>query len=117
MMADTTQVSCEDISDTLRAMRSIDDKIIYELNLATPTQSFRNEVDPSTHCKELHEQLNKTYEQRGAMIQTCLSESRAKVRIIQAEVEQKKDNPLILRKLRSEQSKVCFLLYDIIFEE
>ncbi|XP_071535505.1 protein MIX23 isoform X4 [Panulirus ornatus] len=56
MMADTTQVSCEDISDTLRAMRSIDDKIIYELNLATPTQSFRNEVDPSTHCKELHEQ-------------------------------------------------------------
>ena len=34
-------------------MRSIDDKIVYQVNLATPTISFRNEVDPKSNCKEL----------------------------------------------------------------
>ncbi|ROT62180.1 putative coiled-coil domain-containing protein 58-like, partial [Penaeus vannamei] len=55
-MAETNTVSCEDITDTLKEMRAIDDKIIYELNLATPTQSFRNEVDPRIHCKTLYDQ-------------------------------------------------------------
>lgn len=38
-------------------MRTIDDKIVYELNLATPTQSFRSEVDPKAHCADLYRQV------------------------------------------------------------
>ncbi|XP_042224098.1 protein MIX23-like isoform X3 [Homarus americanus] len=116
-MAATTPVSCEDITDTLQAMRAIDDKIIYELNLATPTQSFRNEVNPENHCRTLHERLSKTYEHRGAMIETCLNESRVKVRSLQAEALHKKENPQILRKIRSEQSRIRELQNEVTIEE
>ncbi|XP_042224099.1 protein MIX23-like isoform X4 [Homarus americanus] len=113
-------------------MRAIDDKIIYELNLATPTQSFRNEVNPENHCRTLHERivsellmwyrrgaltLSKTYEHRGAMIETCLNESRVKVRSLQAEALHKKENPQILRKIRSEQSRIRELQNEVTIEE
>ncbi|XP_045602915.1 protein MIX23 isoform X2 [Procambarus clarkii] len=116
-MAATTQVSCEDITDTLQAMRAIDDKIIYELNVATPTQSFRNEVDPSIHCKSLYDQLNKIYDQRDSMIETCLSESKMKLRSIQLEASHKLDDPRILRRLRTEQSKIRELQNEVTIEE
>lgn len=38
-------------------MRAIDDQIIYQLNLATPTASFRKEVDPTEKCKDLYTQV------------------------------------------------------------
>nr|XP_053653965.1 protein MIX23-like isoform X1 [Cherax quadricarinatus] len=105
------------LKDTLQAMRAIDDKIIYELNIATPTQSFRNEVDPRNHCKSLYDQLNNTYEHRGSLIATCLSESKMKLRDIQAEASAKMDDPCIMRRLRTEQSKIRELQNEVTIEE
>ena len=38
-------------------MRVKDDKIIYELNVALPTQSFESKVDTTAQCKDLYEQV------------------------------------------------------------
>jgi hypothetical protein len=35
----------------------LDDKIIYMLNTSIPTDSFKGQVDPSSSCKELFEQV------------------------------------------------------------
>ncbi|XP_045137728.1 protein MIX23-like [Portunus trituberculatus] len=112
-----TPLSCQDITDTLRAMRTIDDKIIYELNLATPTQSFRSAVDPRTHCQELYTQLNKMYSERGSLISQCEDEARGKLRAMQGQLASKRDDPAFMRKLRSEQSKVRELQNETTIEE
>ncbi|KAG7167818.1 Coiled-coil domain-containing protein 58-like [Homarus americanus] len=62
-------------------------------------------------------ELSKTYEHRGAMIETCLNESRVKVRSLQAEALHKKENPQILRKIRSEQSRIRELQNEVTIEE
>ncbi|XP_042890825.1 protein MIX23-like isoform X2 [Penaeus japonicus] len=116
-MASINKVSCEDITDTLREMRAIDDKIIYELNLATPTQSFRNEVDPRTHCKTLHDQLENTYQQRGSLIEHCMTEAREKVRQMREEVANRRDDSKFMRSLRSEQSRIRELQNEMTIEE
>lgn len=38
-------------------MRILDDKIIYMLNTSIPTDSFKGQVDPSSTCKELFDQV------------------------------------------------------------
>jgi len=35
----------------------LDDKIIYMLNTSIPTDSFKSQVDPSSSCKELFDQV------------------------------------------------------------
>ncbi|KAK7083159.1 Coiled-coil domain-containing protein 58 [Halocaridina rubra] len=109
--------ACEDIADTLRLMRSIDDKIVYQLNLATPTQSFRGVVDPANHCKGLYDQLNDTYLERGSLIEKCLNESREVIRSVKTEVESKRNDPSLLRKLRTEQNRMRDLQNELIVEE
>ncbi|XP_037774191.1 coiled-coil domain-containing protein 58-like isoform X2 [Penaeus monodon] len=104
-------------NDTLKEMRAIDDKIIYELNLATPTQSFRNEVDPRIHCKTLYDQLDNTYQRRGALIEHCMSEAREKVRQMREDVATKRDDAKFMRSLRNEQSKIRELQNELTIEE
>jgi hypothetical protein len=38
-------------------MRILDDKIIYMLNTSIPPDSFKGQVDPSSSCKELYDQV------------------------------------------------------------
>ncbi|XP_027220185.1 protein MIX23 [Penaeus vannamei] len=117
-MAETNTVSCEDITDTLKEMRAIDDKIIYELNLATPTQSFRNEVDPRIHCKTLYDQiLDNTYQRRGALIEHCMTEARERVRQMREDMAGKRDDAKFMRNLRSEQSRIRELQNELTIEE
>ncbi|KAK3885406.1 hypothetical protein Pcinc_010375 [Petrolisthes cinctipes] len=117
MAAPTQTASCQDIADTLKAMRSIDDKIIYELNLATPTQSFRGQVDPTSHCQGLYQQLNNIYEERGSLIGECLGQSQAKLQELKKLATLKSDDPIALRKLRSEQSRIRELQNESTIEE
>lgn len=106
--------------DTLKAMRAIDDKIIYQLNLATPTQSFRGAVDPTNHCKTLYGQLNQTYEERGALIDRCLNESRETIRMIKTDAgkpESKRNEGAFTRQLRVEQNRMRDLQNELTVEE
>ena len=43
--------------DALKKMRVKDDKIIYELNVALPTQSFERNLDTTQQCKNFYEQV------------------------------------------------------------
>lgn len=38
-------------------MRTLDDKIIYVLNTSIPTDSFKGQIDASSSCKELFDQV------------------------------------------------------------
>jgi hypothetical protein len=38
-------------------MRTLDDKIIYVLNTSIPTDSFKSQIDASSSCKELFDQV------------------------------------------------------------
>lgn len=39
-------------------MRTIDDRIVHELNTTIPTASFVGKVDPGVTCKELYESVS-----------------------------------------------------------
>ncbi|XP_076045523.1 coiled-coil domain-containing 58 isoform X2 [Oratosquilla oratoria] len=116
-MADVDGYACEDIGDILRQMREIDDKIIYELNLATPTQSFRGLVNPTEHCRELFEQLEKTYNGRGRLIQRCLNLRTDKVKELITKKEEEGNNPLITSNIREEQRNIRELRSEMAIEE
>ncbi|KAB7496389.1 Coiled-coil domain-containing protein 58 [Armadillidium nasatum] len=114
---DKPQISCDDIGLLLKEMRAIDDKIIYQLNLATPTASFRKEEDPTENCKELFSHLEKTYKDRSTLITNCLDEFRSNVRGLAEKFSTNKDDYILHRKLRSEQSKVRELQSELTIEE
>lgn len=41
-------------------MRVVDDKILFELNVALPSNSFSANVDKAERCREIHEQVTST---------------------------------------------------------
>ncbi|XP_068249295.1 protein MIX23 isoform X2 [Palaemon carinicauda] len=103
--------------DTLRTMRAIDDKIVYQLNLATPTQSFREVSDPTQHCKSFYDQLNEIYEARNTLIHRCLDESYGAIRLAKTEVEKNRDDARAVRNLRTEQNRMRDLQNEMTVEE
>lgn len=51
-------------------------------------------------------QLNKTYEERGSLIEACLNESQARLQELRKVTANKRDDPIALKNLRSEQTRV-----------
>jgi len=68
---------CEDIlmfQRTIKKLRAIDDKIIFALNLSTPTKSFQARGDDSTaQCQDLNNTLNQSHQERTALIEKCVN--------------------------------------------
>lgn len=50
-----------DVQDTLKRMRIVDDKIVYALNKTVPTESFSGKVDANATCKDLFSQVSIFY--------------------------------------------------------
>lgn len=46
------------IQELLRVMRTIDDRIVHELNTTIPTASFVGKIDASQTCKELYQSVS-----------------------------------------------------------
>lgn len=46
------------LQELLRRMRTIDDRIVHELNTSLPTTSFVGKVDASQTCKELYQSVS-----------------------------------------------------------
>ncbi|CAB4061519.1 unnamed protein product [Lepeophtheirus salmonis] len=74
---------CQDVShfgNTLKEMRTLDDKIIYALNNSLPTSSFtKDKTVLTSHCKELSDQINATYDARNKIIQGCVDFTQNKI--------------------------------------
>lgn len=43
-------------------MRTIDDRIVHELNTTVPTASFAGKIDASQTCKQLYESVSVPFE-------------------------------------------------------
>lgn len=86
----------------------MDDSIIQSLNNSLPTESFSQEKDCSTVCKDFFTQFETSYRNREQAVNKCLEISRKRVTELK---ERKSQNDVgVLKELRSEQSKVFFFL-------
>lgn len=52
-------------------MRTIDDRIVHELNTTVPTASFAGKIDASQTCKQLYESVSVSFE--SFVLPLCLS--------------------------------------------
>ncbi|KDR14156.1 coiled-coil domain-containing protein 58 [Zootermopsis nevadensis] len=118
-MAAAESMECDDFlqfQDALKRMRILDDKIIYMLNASIPTDSFKVQVDPSSSCKELYDQLKKNYDNREFAIKGCITVSADRVRGLK-EQREKNDDSNLLKMLRKEQTKLRLLQAELNVEE
>lgn len=68
-------VDCSDLlafQDALGKLRVIDDKILFELNCALPSNSFSANVDKGEKCRQIYQKLINIREQRLKLIQRCV---------------------------------------------
>lgn len=104
--------------DTLRKMRQIDDKIIYMLNTTIPTESFKGQVDPTTQCKDLFQQIESEHKQRTEAITRCVEITKERVMQLKDLREKNSDeNPTLIKNLRNEQTKLKLLRSELNIEE
>ncbi|MEE6473397.1 hypothetical protein FKM82_009999 [Ascaphus truei] len=78
MAAPSEGLSCEDFTEfqeVLRAMRTIDDRIVHELNSSVPTTSFAGTIDASQTCKLLYESVSSRLLRAESVVQRLASDS------------------------------------------
>lgn len=103
--------------DSLQKMRQIDDKIIYLLNTTIPTESFKGEVDPKVKCKDLFQQIQSGHAQREIAIKKCLNTVRDRVKDLKEQRDAGKEDPMLMKNLRKEQSTLRLLQSELNVEE
>ncbi|XP_056410429.1 protein MIX23 isoform X2 [Hyla sarda] len=120
MAAPSGEVSCEDFSEFqefLRVMRTIDDRIVYELNTTVPTASFAGKIDASQTCQQLYESLRDAHRSREKAIKSCISQTSINVNRYQEERRRELENLTLMRQLRKEQTKLKLLQSELNVEE
>ncbi|KAL3998013.1 Caffeine-induced death protein 2 family protein [Acanthocheilonema viteae] len=106
---DEKRVDCLDLlafQDMLSKLRQIDDKILFELNTALPSESFSVNVDKGEKCRSIYKKLLTMKVKRMNLIQHCIDENQANI----ARLRKEKLAPLgdirnaqnTLRAIRSE---------------
>uniref|UniRef100_A0A8V0ZM84 Protein MIX23 n=1 Tax=Gallus gallus TaxID=9031 RepID=A0A8V0ZM84_CHICK len=111
MAAPSSTVNCEDFAEfqeLLRVMRTIDDRIVHELNTTIPTASFVGKVDASQTCKELYQSLMEAHTSRERIIKNCIAQTSSVVKTLREEREKAQDDVALLKQLRKEQTKPPF---------
>ncbi|KAA0704746.1 Coiled-coil domain-containing protein 58 [Triplophysa tibetana] len=120
MAAPGRTLNCEDFSmfqEVLKAMRSIDDRIVHALNTTVPTVSFSDKVDATQTCKKLYESLMEAHLSRDKAIKTCITETSAVVGQLREERAKNSDNMSIVKQLRKEQTKLKLMRSELNVEE
>lgn len=100
-------VNCEEFAEfrkLLKVMRTIDDRIVHELNTTVPTASFAGKIDASQTCKQLYESLMAAHVSRDRVIKNCIAQTSAVVKRLREEREKNLDDLTLLKQLRKEQS-------------
>ncbi|XP_032795193.2 protein MIX23 [Daphnia magna] len=111
---------CYDIlqfQETLRKMRTLDDKIIYTFNTSIPTDSFKGQVNESATCKHLYDELQTNYRSREHSIKQCIDILANEVRSLKQEKDAHPDNFQLLKHLRREQTSLRLLQTELGVEE
>ncbi|KAM4699374.1 protein MIX23 [Discoglossus pictus] len=120
MAAPSEGVSCEDFiefQEVIRVMRTIDDRIVHELNTTIPTVSFAGKIDAGQTCKQLYESLRDAHLNRDKAIKGCIAQTSTTVNKLQGERQKDSDNLAIIRLLRKEQTKLKLLQSELNVEE
>ncbi|NXS01505.1 CCD58 protein, partial [Oxylabes madagascariensis] len=105
------------MQELLRVMRTIDDRIVHELNTTIPTASFVGKVDPGQTCKELYESLMNAHTSRERIIKNCISQTSAVVKTLKEEREKADEDVALLKQLRKEQTKLKLMQSELNVEE
>ncbi|KAJ6658278.1 hypothetical protein lerEdw1_020550, partial [Lerista edwardsae] len=105
--------------ELLRVMRTIDDRIVHELNTTVPTASFAGQVDASQTCKGLYQSVNLTeaHGSRDRIIKNCIAQTSNVVKTLQEERKKSLDDVVLLKKLRKEQTKLKLMQSELNVEE
>ncbi|XP_065532388.1 protein MIX23 isoform X1 [Lathamus discolor] len=112
--------SCEDFAEFqefLRVMRTIDDRIVHELNTTIPTASFVGKIDASQTCKELYQSLMDAHTSRERIIKNCIAQTSSVVKTLREEREKAQDDAALLKQLRKEQTKLKLMQSELNVEE
>ncbi|XP_036907389.1 protein MIX23 isoform X2 [Sturnira hondurensis] len=86
-------------------MRTIDDRIVHELNTTVPTASFAGKIDASQTCKQLYDSLMEAHASRDRFIKNCIAQTSSVVKHLREEREKNLDDLTLLKQLRKEQTK------------
>ncbi|NXC30762.1 CCD58 protein, partial [Campylorhamphus procurvoides] len=105
------------LQELLRVMRTIDDRIVHELNTTIPTASFVGKVDPGQTCKELYESLMDAHTNRERIIKNCIAQTSSVVKTLREEREKAQDDVALLKQLRKEQTKLKLMQSELNVEE
>ncbi|XP_073473563.1 protein MIX23 [Aquarana catesbeiana] len=120
MAAPSEEVSCEDFTEfqeIIRVMRTIDDRIVHELNTTIPTISFAGKIDAGQTCKQLYESLREAHISREKAIKNCITQSSSTVNRLQETRRKDSDNLPLIKQLRKEQTKLKLLQSELNVEE
>ncbi|XP_062377585.1 protein MIX23 [Sardina pilchardus] len=120
MAAPGGTLNCEDFSmfqEVLKAMRTLDDRIVHALNTTVPTASFSGKVDATQTCKDLYESLIDAHISRDKAIKTCIAETSAVVGRLREERSKDNDNLSLMKQLRKEQTKLKLMQSELNVEE
>ncbi|XP_031954585.1 coiled-coil domain-containing protein 58 isoform X1 [Corvus moneduloides] len=104
-------------AELLRVMRTIDDRIVHELNTTIPTASFVGKVDPGQTCKELYQSLMDAHTSRERIIKNCISQTSTVVKTLKEEREKAHEDAALLKQLRKEQTKLKLMQSELNVEE
>ncbi|MBN3299169.1 CCD58 protein, partial [Amia calva] len=98
-------------------MRTIDDRIVHELNATIPTVSFSGKVDATQTCKKLYESLLEAHLSRDRAIKTCIAQTSSVVSQLREERAKDIDNLTLIKELRKEQTKLKLMQSELNVEE
>ncbi|XP_029434055.1 coiled-coil domain-containing protein 58 isoform X3 [Rhinatrema bivittatum] len=98
-------------------MRTIDDRIVHELNTTVPTASFAGKIDASQTCKQLYESLREAHASRERVIKHCIAQTSAVVNKLREEREKDVGDLALIKQLRKEQTKLKLMQSELNVEE
>ncbi|XP_035874068.1 coiled-coil domain-containing protein 58 isoform X1 [Phyllostomus discolor] len=96
-------------------MRTIDDRIVHELNTTVPTASFAGKIDASQTCKQLYDSLMEAHASRDRFIKNCIAQTSSVVKHLREEREKNLDDLTLLKQLRKEQTKESSTAFTAVF--
>ncbi|XP_075994219.1 protein MIX23 [Genypterus blacodes] len=120
MAATGGTLNCEDFSmfqEVLKAMRTIDDRIVHSLNTTVPTVSFSGKVDATQTCKQLYESMMEAHLSRDKAIKACIAQTSSAVGCLREERAKDGDNLALIKQLRKQQTNLKLMQSELNVEE
>ncbi|CAL8312483.1 unnamed protein product [Merluccius merluccius] len=120
MAAPSETLNCEDFSmfqEALKAIRTIDDRIVHSLNTTVPTVSFSGKVDATQTCQQLYQSMMEAHLSRDKAIKACIAQTSEVVGHLREERTKDADNLAVLKQLRKEQTKLKLMQSELNVEE